>query len=183
MKETAPALVEELVPNVLSLGNIQKVLKNLLRERIPVRDLVMILEALADHAPATKNVDVLTEYARAALAATITRQFTSDDGRVHAFVLDPVLEQHLFEKAGSGELNPGTLGLTPERSERFVREADRLAKKMITTGIPPVFLTSPVLRPTLFNFLSPMVSDVSVLSYNDLTADAEIEVIDQLKLD
>lgn len=183
VKETAPALVEELVPNVLSLGNIQKVLKNLLRERIPVRDLVMILEALADHAPATKNVDVLTEYARAALAATITRQFTSDDGRVHAFVLDPVLEQHLFEKAGSGELNPGTLGLTPERSERFVREADRLAKKMITTGIPPVFLTSPVLRPTLFNFLSPMVSDVSVLSYNDLTADAEIEVIDQLKLD
>src|SRR5690606_1167243 len=102
---------------------------------------------------------------------------------VHAFVLDPILEQHLFEKAGSGDLNAGTLGLTPERSEKFAREADRLAKKLITVGLPPVLLTSPVLRPTLFNFLSPMVSDISVLSYNDLTADAEIEVVDQLKLD
>ena len=183
VKETAPALVEELVPGLLSLGSIQKVLKHLLRERIPVRDLVMILEALADQAPATKNVDVLTEYARAALAPTITRQFTSDDGRVHAFVLDPILEQHLFEKAGSGDLNAGTLGLNPQKSERLAREADRLAKKLIANGQPPVFLTSPVLRPTLFNFLSPMVSDITVLSYNDLTADAEIEVVDQLKLD
>ena len=183
VKETAPALVEELVPNLLSLGAIQKVLKQLLRERIPVRDLVMILEALADQAAATKNVDVLTEYARASLAATITRHFVSDDGRVHAFVLDPILEQHLFEKAGSGDLNAGTLGLTPQRSEKFAREADRLSKKMIGAGLQPVLLTSPVLRPTLFNFLSPMVSELSVLSYNDLTADAEIEVIDQLKLD
>jgi flagellar biosynthesis protein FlhA len=183
VKETAPALVEELVPGLLSLGAIQKVLKHLLRERIPVRDLVMILEAMADHAPATKNVDVLTEYARAALAPTITRQFTSEDGRVHAFVLDPILEHHLFEKASSGDLNAGTLGLTPERSEKFAREADRLAKKLIAVGSPPVFLTSPVLRPTLYNFLSPMLTDITVLSYNDLTADAEVEVVDQLKLD
>src|SRR5690606_33663580 len=100
----------------------------------------------------------------------------ADDGRIHAFVLDPILEQHLFEKAGSGDLNAGTLGLTPQRSEKFAREADRLSKKMIGVGLQPVLLTSPVLRPTLFNFLAPMVSELSVLSYNDLTADAEIEV-------
>ncbi|RMF52617.1 MAG: flagellar biosynthesis protein FlhA [Bacteroidetes bacterium] len=182
VREKAPALVDELVPNLLSLGAIQKVLKRLLQERIPVRDLVTILEALADHAPSTKNIDVLTEYVRAALAPTITRQFSADDGKLHVFVLDPVLEQHLLDKARSGELNPSTLGLEPQRAERIIQEADRLAKKLIGNGWPPVLLTSPVLRMTLFNFLSPMVPDIAVLSYNDLVPDAQVEVIDQLKL-
>jgi flagellar biosynthesis protein FlhA len=182
VKESAPALVEELVPNQLTLGGIQKVLKRLLKERIPIRDLVTILEALADHAPVTKNVDVLTEYTRASLAPTITRQFAGDADTVHTLVLDPVLEQHLLERAEAGEMNPNTLGLTPDRVEKFVGEIDRLAKRMIGTGYPPVLLTSPVLRPTLFNFLSPMLSDIAVLSYNDLVPDARIEVVDQVKL-
>ncbi|HET6567151.1 MAG TPA: flagellar biosynthesis protein FlhA [Rhodothermales bacterium] len=182
VKESAPALVEELVPNVMSIGTIQKVLKRLLKECIPIRDLVTILEALADNAQITKNVDVLTEYVRAALAPTITRQFASADGRVYAFVLDPLLEQHLLERAQSGELNPGTLGLSPERAERAIQEADRLAKRMIGIGKAPVLLTSPVLRPTLYNFFSPMLSDISVLSYNDLVPDASVEVNDQLQL-
>lgn len=182
VKETAPALVEELVPNLLPLGAIQKVLKRLLLERIPIRDLVTILEALADHAPLTKNTDVLTEYTRAALAPTITRQFAGEDGTLHAFVLDPVLEQHLLERAEAGSFNANTLSLEPTRAERFIQETDRLAKRLIGSGRPPVLLTSPVLRSTLFGFLSPMLSDIEVLSYNDLTADASIEVIGQLTL-
>jgi flagellar biosynthesis protein FlhA len=182
VKETAPALVDELVPNLMTLGSIQKVLKRLLQERIPIRDLVTILEALADQAPVTKNVDVLTEYVRAALAPTISRQFASQDGTVYAFVLDPILEQHLLDKAQAGELNPNTLGLSPERAEKIVVESDRISKRMIGMGRPPVLLTSPVLRPTLFGFLSPMVPDIAVLSYNDLTPDASIEVVEQLKL-
>ncbi|MFB3131840.1 MAG: flagellar biosynthesis protein FlhA, partial [Rhodothermales bacterium] len=117
VKETAPALVEELVPNILQIGAVQKVLKRLLQERIPIRDLITILEALADHAPSVKSTEVLTEYARAALAATITRQFAGEDGPVRAFVLEPLLEQHLLDKARAGELNPSTLGLEPERAE------------------------------------------------------------------
>ncbi len=182
VKESAPALVDELVPNQLTIGGIQKVFKRLLQERIPIRDLVTVLEALADHAPMTKNVDVLTEYARAALAPTITRQFAGMDGSVHTFVLDPVLEQHLLEKAQAGELNPNTLGLSPERAERMIMEADRMAKRMIGAGRAPVMLASPILRPTLFGFLSPTVTDLAVLSYNDLVPDASIEIIDQLKL-
>jgi flagellar biosynthesis protein FlhA len=170
------------VPNVLQVGAIQKVLKRLLQERIPIRDLVTILEALADHAPTVKNEEVLTEYVRAALAATITRQFTGEDGTLRAFVFDPLLEQHLLDRARAGELNPNTLGLEPERAERFIAEVDRLAKRMIGAGHPPVVLTSPVLRPTLFNFLAPMLADIAVLSYNDLQADASIEVVQQLKL-
>ncbi|QXD17144.1 flagellar biosynthesis protein FlhA [Rhodocaloribacter litoris] len=182
VKEKTPALVEELVPNLLSLGAIQKVLKRLLQERIPVRDLVTILEALADHAPGTKNIDVLTEYARAALAPTITRQFTGDDGSIHVFVLDPHLEQHLLDKARNGELNPNTLGLEPQRAEKLIQDADRLVKQLIGDGRPPVLLTSPVIRPTLFNFFSPMVPDLAVLSYNDLVSDAQVEVKGQLRL-
>ena len=182
VKETAPALVEELVPNLLQVGAIQKVLKRLLQERIPIRDLITILEALADHAPTVKSIEVLTEYARAALAATITRQFTGEDGTMRAFVFEPLLEQHLLDKARAGELNPNTLGLEPERAEILIAEADRLTKRLIGQGHPPVLLTSPVLRPTLFSFLAPMLSDIAVLSYNDLLPDASVEVADQLKL-
>ncbi len=182
VKETAPALVEELVPNLLQIGAVQKVLKRLLQERIPIRDLITILEALADHAPSVKSTEVLTEYARAALAATITRQFAGEDGTVRAFVLEPLLEQHLLDKARAGELNPSTLGLEPERAEILIAEADRLTKRLIGEGHPPVMLTSPVLRPTLFSFLAPMLSDIAVLSYNDLLPDASVEVADQLKL-
>jgi flagellar biosynthesis protein FlhA len=182
VKENAPALIEELVPNQLPLGAVQKVLKRLLRERIPIRDLVTILESLADHCTSTKNVDVLTEYARAALAQTVTRQFAGSDETVHVFVLDPQLEQHLLERAEAGELNPNTLGMSPDRAEAVVREVDRLAKRLIGNGRAPVLLTSPVLRPTLFSFLSPMVSDIAVLSYNDLIPEAKVEVTDQVEI-
>ncbi len=182
VKETAPTLVEELVPSLMSIGSVQKVLKRLLQECIPVRDLISILESLADHAPLTKNVDVLTEYARASLAATITRQFTGGDGTMHAFVLEPLLEQHLLERAQAGEMNPNTLGLTPERAERFIQEADNQARRLIGAGRAPVLLCSPVLRPTIYNFLAPMLKDIAVLSYNDLVPDASVEVDNQLKL-
>lgn len=180
--ETAPALIEELVPNLMSLGNIQKVLKRLLKERIPIRDLITILETLADHATSTKNVDVLTEYVRAALAPTVTRQFAAPDEKVHVFVLDPQLEQHLLERAERGELNPHTLGMAPDRAEKVVQETARLSKKMISDGLAPVLLTSPVLRPTVFTFLSPMVPDIAVLSYNDLVPEAEVEVVEQVRI-
>jgi flagellar biosynthesis protein FlhA len=181
VKETAPALIDDLTA-ALSLGDVQKVLKRLLRERIPIRDLVTILEALADHAGQTKNLDVLTEYVRASLAATITRQFTADDGRVHLVVLDPPLEQHLLELAETGRLNPNTLGLTPERAQRFIAEAERLAQALLMQGWPPVLLTSPVLRGTLSAFLAGQAADLAVLSYHDLTPAAALDVADQLTL-
>lgn len=182
VKEEAPALVEELVPDMLSLGQIQKVLKNLLREQIPIRDLITILETLADQSQATRNEDVLTEHVRAALAPTITRQFADDNNTIYSFVLDPMLEQHLLEITENGEMNPTTLGLQPDRAESFVQSAKETAQQMVSQGHSPVLLTSPVLRPTLYQFLHPTVSDISVLSYNDLTQDASIEVIDQLQL-
>ena len=182
VSETAPALIEELMPALLDLGSIQKVLKRLLQETIPIRDLITILESLADYAPQTKSIDVLTEYARGALAATITRQFAGADGKIHAFVLNPELEQHLLERAQQGELNPSTLSLDQNKVNEFIKEADRIAKKLIADGHPPVLLTSPVIRSTLFNFCSPSLSDIAVLSYNDLVLDVSIEVEHQLSI-
>lgn len=182
VRETAPALIDELVPNVLPLGGIQKVLKRLLQERIPIRDLITILETLADYAPHTKHNEVLIEYVRAALAPTITRQFSGIDQQIHAFVLDAMLEQHLLGMAERGELNPNTLGMPPDRSERFRVEVDRITKKLIAAGHPAVLLTSPVLRATLYNHLSPSVPDLSVLSYNDLIPEANVEVVEALQL-
>ena len=182
VSEAAPALVDELTPNLLSLGSIQKVLKRLLQETVPIRDLITIFESLADHAPQTKHIEVLTEYTRSALAPTITMQFASANGRLHAFVLDPELEQHLLEKAQQGELNPSTLSLDQTQVDGLIKEADRLAKKLISNGHPPVLLTSPVIRATLFNFFSPVLSDITVLSYNDLVLDVSVEVADQLNI-
>lgn len=180
--EVAPALIEELVPSLLPLGSIQKVLKRLLQETVPIRDLITIFEALADNAAQTKHIDVLNEYSRAALAPTITRQFAAADGKIHAFVLDVELEQHLLERAQTGDLNPGTLSLDQREVDLLIKEADRLTKKLISKGFAPVLLTSPVIRAMLFNFFSPVLSDVTVLSYNDLVLDVSVDVVDQLSI-
>ncbi len=182
VQESAPALVGELVPDQLGVGQIQRVLKKLLQERVPICDLVLILEAVADRAASTKNTDVLTEFARAALAPTLTRHFSGPDGRLHAVVLDPALEQHLLGKAETGELNPTTLGLDPDRAVRLQAAAEAQLKPLIAAGHPPVLLTSPVLRATLFAFLDPVLPDVAVLSYQDLAPDAPVDVEGQVSL-
>lgn len=182
VRETAPALVDELVPDLLSLGSIRKVLQRLLKERVPIRDLVTILEALADHAPQTQTVEVLTEHCRAALAPTITREFSGPEDRIKAFVIDPSLEQHLLEQAEQGKLDANTLGMQPDRAEGLVEAVDEKARQLIGEDRAPILLTSPVLRSTLYEFLEPMVSDITVLSYNDLSSDAPVDVIDQVSI-
>jgi flagellar biosynthesis protein FlhA len=174
--------VDELVPDLLSLGSIRKVLQGLLEERIPIRDLVTILETLADHASQTQTVEVLTEHCRAALAPTITREFSGPQGRIKAFVLDPALEQHLLEQAEAGNLDANTLGLQPERADALVKAIDEQATQLISNDRAPILLISPVLRATVYQFLDPMVSDITVLSYNDLTPDAPVDIVDQVSI-
>ncbi|MBO6575789.1 MAG: flagellar biosynthesis protein FlhA [Rhodothermales bacterium] len=183
VQETAPALVEELVPDQLSVGSIQKVLKRLLRESVPIRDLVSILEALADNIQATKNIDVLTEYVRAALSPTITRQFADETNIVRALVLEPSVEQELLQRAKTGELHAGTLGLPAERAEALVESARLFAREMLAEGHTPILLASPVLRPTLFAFLAPMIQEIVVLSYHDLLSDVQVDIVGQVTFD
>lgn len=182
VKETNAALVEELIPDTMKIGGVQKVLRKLLRERVPIRDLVTILETLADYHAQTQNPDVLNEYVRAALAETITRQFKDGNGEVQVAVLDSSLESHLIAQAQKGSLNSNTLGFTPETVERVYINCSKVFEKMISNGLEPVLLTSPVLRPTLYEFLVPILPEISVLSYNDITVDTQIKTHSRINL-
>jgi len=183
IKEQSPALVEELIPDGMKVGEIQKVLKRLLRERIPIKDLNTILETLADHCGQTSNTDVLNEYCRAALSETITKQFATDDNLVVVVMLDSNLESHLISQAQQGMLNSNTLGLTPDTVETLYKNASITFDKMIRQGYDPVLLTSPILRFTLFEFLAPILPDINVLSYNDISQDVQFKTFGRLKLE
>ncbi|HMB98516.1 MAG TPA: flagellar biosynthesis protein FlhA [Balneolaceae bacterium] len=183
VKEQSPALVEELVPDGMKIGEVQKVLKRLLRERIPVKDLVTILETLADYCTQTNNTDVLTEYCRASLSETITQQFVQDKNEVVVVMLDPSLESHLLSQAQQGSLNSNTLGLVPNTVEQLYQNASTIFTGMIKQGYDPVLLTSPVLRFTLFEFLAPILRDINVLSYNDISPDVQFKTFDRLRIE
>lgn len=183
VKEQSPALIEELVPDGMKVGEIQKVLKRLLRERIPIRDLITILETLADHCAQTNNVDVLTEYCRAALSETITRQFASEDNEIVVTMLDSNLESHLIGQAQQGTLNANTLGLTPHTVESLYKNSSGVFEQMIQQGYEPILLTSPILRFTLFEFLAPILPDINVLSYNDISPDVKFKTFDRLRME
>lgn len=175
LKDRSSVVVEELVPETMKLGEVQKVLKRLLREQIPIRDLNTILETIADYYGQTQNPDVLTEYVRSALSETITKQFTGDSNEIQVCVMDSSLESHLINQAQQGNLNPNTLGFTPETVETLYVNSSRIFEEMIGRGHDPVVLTSPVLRPAVYDFFVAVVPEINVLSYNDVTIDTEIK--------
>jgi flagellar biosynthesis protein FlhA len=183
LKETSPAVVEELIPEPMNLGKVQKVLKRLLKEQIPIRDLNTILETLADYYPQTQNPDVLTEYVRAALSETITRQYKDEKDEVAVSVLQSSLESHLINQAQQGNLNPNTLGFTPDTVEKLYVNCSKTFEQMLGQGQDPILLTSPVLRPALFDFLVSVIPEVTVLSYNDLTVDTQINKAGTISLE
>ncbi len=182
IEEQSPALIEELVPEGMQIGQIQKVLKRLLRERIPINNLITILETLADYCHQTANVDVLTEYCRASLSETITQKFVSDDNEVVVVMMDSSLESRLIEKAQQGGLNANTLGLDPNTVELLYKSSSKTFENMIRQGYDPVLLTSPVLRNTLFEFLAPILPDINVLSYNDISQNVQFKTFDRLNI-
>ncbi len=175
LKDRSSVVVEELVPETMKLGEVQKVLKRLLREQIPIRDLNTILETIADYYGQTQNPDVLTEYVRSALSETITKQFTGDTNEIQVCVMDSSLESHLINQAQQGNLNPNTLGFTPETVETLYVNSSRIFEEMIGRGHDPVVLTSPVLRPAVYDFFVSVIPEINVLSYNDVTIDTEIK--------
>jgi len=183
VSEKSPALTDELIPDLMKLGDVQKVLRRLLRERVPVRDMVTILETLADYVDQSQNPEVLTEYTRAALAETITSQHTDDNDQIKVAVFDSSLESHLIQQAQKGGLNSNTLGFTPDTVEKLYVNASNVFERMIKEGIDPIMLTSPVLRPTVYEFLSPILPEITVLSYNDITVDTSINTFDRISLD
>ncbi|MEK7710766.1 MAG: flagellar biosynthesis protein FlhA [Planctomycetota bacterium] len=176
LKETSPKLVEEVVPSVLKPGELQRVLQALLRERVPIRDLETILEAIADVAGRTKDSEILTEYARNAIARTLCHQHKADDGRVHCITLDPALEQTIakgLERSEHGTM----LTLPPKLQTRIVAAIAAQIEKVGASagGRPPVLLVPPQIRLWVRRMLEVRLPAVAVLSYNEIVRGFEVE--------
>ncbi|MCB9478840.1 MAG: flagellar biosynthesis protein FlhA [Deltaproteobacteria bacterium] len=176
-----PKVVSELVPNLLSLGGVQKVLQNLVKEEIPVRDMLTILEALADHASVTKDPDILTEYVRQALARTVTDMHVNKDGTLALVTLDASLEHRLTESVQSAG-NTSYLNLDPETAQRMIQSLEASMGRFSNMGLRPILLTNPVVRGHLKRFLEKFLPSWVILSHNEIHAKAKIYSLGTVEL-
>ncbi len=176
LRESAGKLVEEVVPTVLKPGEIQRVLQSLLRERVPIRDLEVILEAVADVAPRTKDCEVLTEYARHALARTLCHQHKGDDGRIHCITLDPSLEE-LINKGLQRSEHGTVLAIPPVHQTKIVEAIEAQVGQATPEagGRPPVLLCPPQIRPWVRKMIEVRLPSVAVMSYNEIVRGFEVE--------
>lgn len=177
-----PKLIEELVPNVLSVGIIQKVLQNLIREGVTVRDLQSICETLADYGPINKDPDVLTEYVRQSLARTITRPYETEDQKFPVLSLQQNLEEKLTRGIQKSE-HGSFLSLDPGFLQQFLQATSDEVKRAVSMGYHPVLLCSPVIRRHLRKLLERFLPDVAVISHNELSNSLEIRSVGVIRMD
>lgn len=174
VKSTYPAVVEELIPKLMSLGEIQKVLCNLLREGVSIRDMVTILETLADYAPITRDTDLLTEYVRQALGRAISRTYIHDSADV--ITLDPKLEQLIMDSVQKTEAG-SYIAMDPALSKKIVKQAAQMTEKIAQTGKLPIVLASPVVRLYFKRLTENSIPGLVVLSYNELDPTLEVRSV------
>ncbi len=182
LKKESPAIVEELTPELLPTGTIQKVLQNLLREGIPVRDLGTILEALVDYARVTKNVDVLTEYVRHSLSETISRLYQDSNGIIHAIAMDPRLEQVISASLQNQREATPSLGLSPGTVQGIQTSLQSNIDMSASGGYVPVVVCAATVRPYFYRLIHTSFPTVSVLSFTELPPETEIEFIGKLEV-
>ena len=168
--QTSPKLIEELVPKVLSTGEIQRVLKQLLRERVPIRDLTTVLETLGDVAPITKDADVLNESARSALARAICRQHQNERGELPTISFAPSLEERLLQSIVRTEQG-AVLALDPHDAQNL---AARIARALESAVAQPVLLCTPALRPHLWRLFAKVLPQIGVMSHNEIPTHVRI---------
>jgi flagellar biosynthesis protein FlhA len=174
IKESAKSVVEELLPGVLSLGEVQKVLQHLLRERVSIRNLESILEVLADFAPRTRDIEVLTEYARHALARQICAEYADEEGVLRVVTLSPDIEREIIEavrKADTGEYIP----IEPGRAEILARNTVQAVQPMVLGGQDPIVLTSAQVRRYFKRIVERQMPKIVVLSYNEIDPTVKLE--------
>ncbi len=174
LKEASPAVVDELIPSVLKISEVQQVLHLLLREDVPIRQLSIILETLGDFATRTKDPILLCEYVRHRLARTISTRYRDESGRLHVVALDPAMEDRIA--AGIEHSERGLfVRMSPQATDVTCEKIAVAVKKLITAGLPPIVLVSPRVRPGLRQILAANLPQVRVLSYNEITQDTKIE--------
>ncbi|MBP3468084.1 MAG: flagellar biosynthesis protein FlhA [Lachnospiraceae bacterium] len=176
LKESNPSIVEELVPKLLGLGEIQKVLQNLLREEISIRDLLTIFESLADHATATRDTDLLTEYVRQTLKRAISNKYFSEPGTASVITLDPKLEQEIMNSVKQSEQG-AYITLAPDRIKAMIESVRKELEKLESMGKNAIILTSPIVRMYFKRLTEDYFSDLAVVSYNEVESDVELQSV------
>ena len=174
LKQTHPAVVNELIPGLLSIGQVQRILQNLLAEGISIRNLAGILEKVGDYATQTKNPDELSEHARRALGTQLARPFQAENGNVRAITIDPKLEAQLAQgvRQSASEI---ALIIDPRLARHVIDSLSRLMQQMIAAGQQPVVLCAPTLRLAFRRFFEATFSDLAVLSYAEIPARVQVQ--------
>ncbi len=176
LKENNPTLVEELVPKLMNVGEIQKVLQNLLEEGISIRDLLTIFETLADHAATTRDPDILTEYARQSLKRAISNKYFTPNETTSVVTLDPTVEQEIMGAVKQTEQG-AYLTLAPDRTQKIVDSVKQEVEKLENMGKSPIVITSPIVRIYFKKLINDYVSDLTVVSYNEIEPNVELQSV------
>ncbi len=176
LKESNPSLVEELVPKLLGLGEIQKVLQNLLKEGISIRDLLTILETLADYAPTTRDTDILTEYVRQSLKRAISTKYFPAQETTSVVTLDPKIEQEIMGSVKQTE-SGAFLNLDPARSKAIIDSLGKEVQKLENLGKSPIVITSPIVRIYFKRLTEDYYRDLVVVSYNEVESNVELQSV------
>ena len=176
VKEANETLVSELVPKLLNVGEIQKVLQNLLAEGISIRDLVTIFETLADYAPTTHDTDVLTEYVRQSLKRAISNQYFNNNETTSVVTLDPNVEQVIMDSVKQTEQG-AYLALDPDYTNRLMTSLREETDKLEELGRTPIIITSPIVRMYLKKLTQEQFRNLRVLSYNEIDSDVELQSV------
>lgn len=172
LRTTQPALVDEVLPKLFSLGEIQKVLYNLLKENISIRDMATIIETMADHGTNVRDLDLLTEYVRQALARSISKRFIPDN-KARVITLDANVEQTIAERIRQSEQG-SYVALDQDQIHRIFTSLKTAVDKMTNMGVMPIVLTSPLIRKHFKKITEQMSPDLVVLSYNELDSNVQI---------
>lgn len=182
IKDKNTTLIEELIPKLLNVGEIQKVLQNLLREGISIRDLVTIFEVLADHAATTRDTDVLTEYVRQGLKRAISGKFFGGEETTTVATLDPKIEQEIMASVKQTEQG-AYLTLDPDRTKKILAATEKEIKKLEDAGHTPIIITSPIVRMYFKKLTNDYFKNLIVISYNEIESEVELQSIGMVTID
>jgi flagellar biosynthesis protein FlhA len=174
LKQTHPAVVNELIPGLLNTGQVQRILQNLLAEGISIRNLAGILEKIGDFAAFSKNPDELSEHARRALGSQLAKPYQVENGGLRAITMDPKLEQQLAQGVRQSQ-NEVTLLIEPRLARHVIESLTKFVQQMLSAGHPPVVLCAPQLRLAFRRYFENTFSDLAVLSYSDIPARVQVQ--------
>ena len=176
LKESNPVLVDELIPKLLGLGEVQKVLQNLLQEGISIRDLLTIFETLADHAQTTRDTDVLTEYTRQSLKRAISNKYFPNNETTSVITLDPKVEQEIMSSVKQTEQG-AYLTLDPDKTKAIINSVENEIQKLESLGKNAIIITSPIVRMYFKKLTEDYFKDLIVVSYNEVESNVELQSV------